>query len=119
MKRTDRNGRRRMGPGVEPLEARELLSGARALPHPRREAPAGRLAHALQSGSSGDAGSAPTGRATQNFFAAFTGSYAVGPGRIPGQALRTYLNTAGTSNTFLHGQAQVAIAIPSDPTQSL
>jgi hypothetical protein len=61
----------------------------------------------------------PTGRANQGFFAAFTGTYIVGRGRIPGQALRTYLNGAGTSNTFLHGQVQVAIAVPEDPSGGL
>ncbi len=120
MKRTDGSDRRRMGPSVEPLEARELLSAVKVLPPSRRDALAGRWIDALQSsGSSGDAAMTPPGRATQGFFAAFTGSYAVGPGRIQGQALRTYLNVAGTSNTFLHGQAQVAVATPTDPIQGL
>jgi hypothetical protein len=120
MKRTDGSDRRRMGPSVEPLEARELLSAVKVLPPSRRDALAGRWIDTLQSsGSSGDAAMTPPGRVIQSFFAAFAGSYAVGPGRIQGQALRTYLNVAGTSNTFLHGQAQVAIAAPSDPTQGL
>jgi len=55
----------------------------------------------------------------RTFFAAFNGTYAVGKGRIAGQSLRTYLNGAGTSNLFLHGQVQVGIASPVDPAMGL
>ena len=77
------------------------------------------LAVIPSSGPSGEASSTPPDRTRQGFFAAFNGSYVVGPGRIEGQALRTYMNVAGTSSAFLHGQAQVALAIPTDPTQGL
>jgi hypothetical protein len=113
----ERNDRRRMGPVVELLEARMLLAGGTSMNGSRHAPLAGRALAALQSsGSSGDASSTPPDRTRQGFFAAFTGSYTVGPGRIDGQALRSYMNVAGTSSTFLHGQAQVAVAIPTDST---
>src|SRR4051812_24151004 len=123
MKRTDRSDRRQMGPSVEPLEARDLPSAAAVSPWPQNDPPTDRQITALQSsgssGSSGGSETTPPDRATRRFFAAFTGSYVVGKGRIEGQALRTYLNLSGTSNMFLHGQAQVAVAAPTDPTQGL
>src|SRR4051812_31612364 len=117
---TERKQRRRAGPAVERLESRRLLSGGAAAGTPGHTPLAGRAPSALQSsGPSGDTSSTPPDRTRQGFFAAFTGSYAVGPGRIEGQAVQTYLNVAGTSSTFLHGQAQVAVATPTDPTQGL
>src|SRR4051795_11579421 len=118
-------GRRRLrttSPMIESLEGRELLSRASvSRPDARflRARHVGASVTGSQAGSSGGSMGVPTGRVDQGFFAAFTGTYTVGRGRIPGQALRTYLNGAGTSNTFLHGQVQVAIAVPEDPAQSL
>ncbi len=109
--------RRARRPGFESLERRELLASTRPIA-PRGLAGQPRLAIAELAAGSADS-TTPPWAGVRSFFAAFNGTYAVGKGRIAGQSLRTYLNGAGTSNLFLHGQVQVGIASPVDPRMGL
>lgn len=64
----------------------------------------------------------PTGNLTrrelkrEQFSATFTGKYAVGPGRTDTESQVTLIRGAGGSNQFLHGDLQIQIVKPTDPT---
>jgi hypothetical protein len=66
-------------------------------------------------------GTGPTRRelARERFQAAFAGPVYVGPGRFSDQAKTLYFRGLGSSNTFLHGDFQMAIVFPKDPTAPL
>ncbi len=52
----------------------------------------------------------------QQFTARFVGPYSVVPGRTSTQATQTLIQGGGTSNTILHGDIQIRIVKPIDPT---
>ena len=52
----------------------------------------------------------------QQFVARFVGPYTIGAGRTDTEALQTFIRGAGTANTFLHGDIQLRIITPTDPT---
>lgn len=97
---------RRCMPIFEGLEERRIPSGA---------APRGAgFATLFREVSGSQSGPAPLKRAA--FVSAMAGRYFIGHGRLPGQALQTYLVGAGTASAFLHGDFQLAFATPSDPS---
>ena len=100
--------RRDRRPSVELLEGRDLLSVVAliAVEH----LAAARVKASVQ-GSPLELSSAPTPReaAREAFVAKFAGKYVVGPPRFLNQVSVSYFNGGGTSNQFLHGNAQVGI----------
>jgi hypothetical protein len=66
-------------------------------------------------------GTNPTRRelARERFTAVFAGPVYVGPGRFGDQAKTLYFRGLGSSNTFLHGDFQMAIVFPTNPTAPL
>ncbi|SIN84185.1 hypothetical protein SAMN05444166_1219 [Singulisphaera sp. GP187] len=120
--------RNRVGfrPAVEGIEARLLLSAAglvtRSRPH-----------HAAVVAQAGIDPSTippnplffPTGQPTpheaarQRFVAKFVGPFTVGPGRFSSETQQLYIRGNGGSNQFLHGNTQLAVITPADPTQPL
>jgi hypothetical protein len=66
-------------------------------------------------------GTDPTPRelAREKFTAVFSGPVYVGPGRFANQSKTLYFRGLGTSNAFLHGDFQMAIVFPTDPTAPL
>jgi hypothetical protein len=66
-------------------------------------------------------GTNPTPRelARERFEAYFSGPVYVSGGRFADQAKTLYFRGLGGSNTFLHGDYQMAIIFPVDPTQPL
>jgi hypothetical protein len=66
-------------------------------------------------------GTGPTPRelARERFRAVFSGPVSVGPGRFSDQAKTLYFRGLGNSNTFLHGDFQMAIVFPKDPNAPL
>ncbi len=50
----------------------------------------------------------------EQFAASFVGTYVVGPGRTSTEAQQIYIQAAGGSNQFLHGDIQVRLITPSD-----
>lgn len=121
--------RNRVGfrPAVEGVEARLLLS-----------AMTGRVAHSRprQAAIVAQAGIDlstippnplffPTGQpspheaARQRFSARFSGPFTVGAGRFSSQAQQVYIRGSGGSNQFLHGDAQLAVITPTDPSEPL
>jgi hypothetical protein len=61
----------------------------------------------------------PAELARERFHAVFSGPVIAGPGRFADQSKTLYFQGLGGSNTFLHGDFQMAIVYPSDPTQPL
>jgi hypothetical protein len=55
----------------------------------------------------------------QRFVAKFKGPFVVGKPRFKDQVSQTYLFGGGTSTAFLHGDLQLAFAIPRDPAQPI
>jgi hypothetical protein len=66
-------------------------------------------------------GTDPTPRelARQRFHGYFSGPVYVGPGRFRDQAKTLYFRGLGGSSMFVHGDYQMAIVYPADPTQPL
>src|SRR5262249_10452858 len=60
----------------------------------------------------------PTARqlALEKFVAKFQGTFNVGPGRYSSEAQQTFVRGAGGSNQFLHGDTQLRIITPVDPS---
>jgi hypothetical protein len=58
----------------------------------------------------------PHEQAREAFFAAFNGPFWVGPGRFTDQAKIYFMQGTGGSNMFHHGNFNMAIVIPTDPT---
>lgn len=50
------------------------------------------------------------------FRAFFRGPFTMGPGRYSTEANQIYIRGVGTSNQFLHGDVQLRIITPTDPT---
>jgi hypothetical protein len=49
-------------------------------------------------------------------FAAMSGTFGIGPGRYSSQQFQLFSQGVGTANTFLHGDYQLRIVVPTDPT---
>jgi hypothetical protein len=130
--------RRAFTPGLERVESRELLSGLIAAlggrpPVPQltaaflhAHAAAGTGAQATSTfppisiGVSrppllGQGQPTPQEVARERFSAFFSGPTYVGPGRFSDQAKIVFFRGVGGSNSFLHGDYSMAIAIPTDP----
>ena len=129
-----------MHPALEDLETRNLMSVAPSILGARHRA-LSPLIHAQVGGGSGGSGGAGSGggatsgvgfsplfgsgqptpheRARQRFHAYFQGPVTVGPGRFSDQAKIIYFRGLGGSNNFMHGDFQMAIVIPQDPTAAL
>jgi hypothetical protein len=140
-----RQGRRALRPTVEAgeLESRQLLSSIIALmaankpaPVPAINALSNRLATSppIYSGNTGTVGlgnglsnnnasplignglATPEETARQTFRAGFVGRVYTGPGRFSDQSTTYYIRGLGGSNFFLHGDFNMAIVTPTDPT---
>ncbi len=138
----DRRERRAWSPSLERVEARNLLStmGTIALNRPglesatlnallaQRHASTGALAadsSGLPAGGSGmssvpivPSSGQPTPRelAREAFKAYFHGPVYYGPPRFSDQKQIFYIRGTGGSNQFLHGDFQMAIVVPTDPS---
>jgi hypothetical protein len=128
MNRSDRNARR---PDVEVIEDRTLLSAIlNILSHPLHSG------HGHAAGALGPPGAGqgapplnllldPMGQPTahqlarERFVAKFQGTYQIGPPRYSSEAHQVYIRGAGGSNQFLHGDTQMRIITPSDPSLPL
>lgn len=119
----NRRATRSAAPRVEVLESRELLSMYGAA----WSAPARRFAHAAALATPAAAVNNqvtnPTGIPTPHeilrtrFSAAMSGPFRVGPGRYSTEAAQLFLKGGGTSNTFIHGDYQLRVILPTDPAQ--
>src|SRR5262249_36792758 len=131
-------GVRGMQPVLEALEMRELPSGAPLIAAGRTSpGPGAVLAAALSEFPGGPPlrgaalnpataitpliGTGPTPRelARERFHAYFSGPMYVSGGRFADQAKTLYFRGLGGSNQFLHGDYQMAIIFPADPTKPL
>jgi len=121
----ERQDRRAMRPALERMEERELLSGITAVAVNRALAQAARSA-ASATNTSGNFNSSspllgqgqptPHEQARTAFRAVFTGPFAIGPGRYSDQAHILYMRGVGGSNFFRHGNINLGIVIPKDPS---
>src|SRR5262245_41976503 len=107
----DRSGgnhrpKRRRAPSVESLEARDLPTP------PTFFANVPRVSAAALAGA---ASPTPHEQARRAFVAKFKGRFITGPGRLTDQASQTFISGGGTSNTFMHGDLQMAVYTPRDP----
>jgi len=65
---------------------------------------------------------APTGTLTkreqrrEHFTAQFAGTYTVGAGRTSDERIQTFITAAGSTNTILHGDIQLLLVTPKDPS---
>jgi hypothetical protein len=103
-------------PVLEGLEVREVLSvsaliassGGLTLPHPY-------AVNAQQTTMM----PTPHEARREQFLAQFKGAFVTGAPRFTDQISQTYIRGGGTSNFFLHGDLQMAFAIPTDPSQPI
>jgi hypothetical protein len=122
---------------VEAMEARELLSvapllvGSAPTITPSDLLAAATVSQASRASSASGQGLNPTNAispligtnptpqelARERFHAIFSGPVTVGPGRFEDQAKTLYFRGLGGSNTFLHGDFQMAIVYPTDSSQ--
>src|SRR5262245_27675209 len=110
----------RIGSTIERLEARELLTAPTLL----AGATAANANLTLASLSAENAiASAEVARqptphelAREAFVAKFAGRFVTGPGRFTDQASQSFIKGAGTSSAFLHGNLQMVVYTPIDPT---
>ena len=119
-----RDARRK--PSLEPLEGRELPTFT--LIHHAGVSPATLLALEAANAARQVQANMPTTPtppsgtptahelARQTYVGKFLGSYTVGIGRTSGEARQIYTLGSGTSNQALHGQYQMRVSIPTDPT---
>jgi hypothetical protein len=67
----------------------------------------------------------PTGTLTprqlkiERFSASFAGPYTIGPGRTSTEALTTFITGRGSASTIIHGDIQLLIVTPKDPTMQI
>jgi hypothetical protein len=67
----------------------------------------------------------PTGTLTprqlkiERFSASFAGPYTIGPGRTSTEALTTFITGRGSATTIIHGDIQLLIITPKDPTMQI
>lgn len=128
----ERNKRLRMRPVVEACERLTLPSGILAVmaSTPSRHAnyPISTSSIALPN-NQGPRGTnlalTPTGTPTaqelrhERFTATFIGTYSIGPGNFSSEASQMRFNGAGGANTILHGDIQMLIVTPKDPSTPL
>ncbi len=129
---------RRVHPKLEVLEGRKLFSVVPMIAQHTPSYSPSALVAAARSGNSGGAsvpgfslnpatsqtpliGTNPTPRelARERFHAYFSGPVYVSRGRFQDQGKTIYFRGIGGSNTFLHGDYQMAIIFPADPTRPL
>src|SRR4051812_23314464 len=110
MERTDRTLRRQVGPTFEALEVRNMpsvgwpgIGSPSVFREPRSTR--GPLSRAEVQESGRD-----------RFFAAFAGSYVIGPGGSVDTSRHTFIRGGGNSSAFLHGDILLSIDAPSDPS---
>jgi hypothetical protein len=127
-----------MRPALEAVETRELLSVAPLIVAGRPSpSPAAVMAAALSEFPGGPPlqgislnpansispliGTGPTPRelARERFHAYFSGPMYVSGGRFADQGKTLYFRGLGGSNMFLHGDYQMAVIFPTDPTKPL
>jgi hypothetical protein len=114
---------------MEPMEERTLLSGLMAVlgSHPTPHVNVALLATTENRPANGfgpDAFSPLLGKGTpsnqelarERFSAVFAGPMTIGPGRFSDQAKIIFMRGVGGSTAFLHGDYQMAIVIPTDPS---
>lgn len=138
MPRHDRSSRRharRIRPGVEPAEARELPSGIIASLSSRAHMAQGHVGFLAPTASTtaaagpgngfindpsspllGQGTPTPAELAREGFRAVFRGPYTIGPGRFSDQAQVLFVRGVGGSNAFLHGNFTMGVVTPVDPT---
>jgi hypothetical protein len=125
-----RQARRSFGsvrPTLEAMEMRELLSVVPLLaegsvaPSPAALTAAALAALNPATSSSPLMGTDPTAHelARERFHGYFSGPVSVGGGRFGNQARTLYFQGLGGSSMFEHGDYQMAIVFPADPTQAL
>ena len=137
-RRRARRSSRSVRPRLEAMEMRDLLSVAPLLGAGSASlSPAALTAAALSANSSRASvspvslnsstssspliGTDPTARelARERFHGYFSGPISVGAGRFGDQAKILYFRGLGGSSMFVHGDYQMAIVFPADPTQPL
>lgn len=108
-----RSRRRPIRPAIERLDSREFpsLTPAHLVASPVFRQ--GVLARALQSELT------PHETARRKFSATFSGQFVQGQGRLTTQASQIYMSGGGGSSAFLHGDVQLALFLPTDPTQPI
>jgi hypothetical protein len=121
--------RHRVGfrPAVEGIEARLLLSATSSLVTQSRPHQAAIVARAGADPASLPPNPllSPSGQPTpheqarQRFVAKFVGTFTVGTGRFTSEAQQLYFRGSGGSNQMLHGDTQLRMITPSDPSQPL
>jgi hypothetical protein len=52
----------------------------------------------------------------ERFVARFVGTYTVGPGRTSDESIQTFIKAAGSANTIRHGDIQLLMITPKDPS---
>jgi hypothetical protein len=68
---------------------------------------------------------APTGTLTkreqkrERFVANFVGTYSVGAGRTGDESIQTFITGAGSANTIRHGDIQLLLVTPKNPSQPI
>lgn len=113
----DNRSRRRLTLAIEGLEVREVPSSSSLI------AASGGLS--LTPSTTGivpsQASGTPTAHelARERFSARFKGPFVVGRPRFTDQTSQTYLYGGGISTAFLHGDLQLAFAMPSDRAQPI
>jgi hypothetical protein len=105
--RTDDRQRRRSAPTLERLEARDLPTAPTFLVRPP---------DAARVAAADAAQPTPHELARRAFVAKFSGRFTTGPGRLTDQSSQTFINGGGTSSAFLHGDLQMAVYTPRDPS---
>jgi hypothetical protein len=60
----------------------------------------------------------PHEQARRAFVAKFAGNFITGPGRLTDQASQSFISGGGTSSAFLHGDLQMAVYVPRDPSSN-
>ena len=131
--------RRASRPNLERVECRELLSSTALAGFPSRPSVSaiGALTHrtlsasASETGNTRIAGNALSGNnqspllgngatlrelGRQSFRAGFNGRYYTGPGRFMDQGTTDFYRGLGGSNFFLHGDFDMAVITPVDPS---
>lgn len=121
---TRRRSGRKLRPGVESVESRQLMSGITTMlaTQPRGHVPAltgNTTGLTMPPFIPGSGTTSPHELARQRFQASFSGPVVVGPGRFSSESKVFYYRGIGGSNQFLHGDYQMAIIMPSDPTKPI
>lgn len=130
MRERDRN-RRAARPGVEGVEARELLSGllnVLSVSQPSSAQLLGVIMAKVMGGGTpnqppppspypllGQGQASPQEIKRETFKAYFAGPFFIGPGRFSDQASTIYIRGIGGTNQFLHGDFNMAVVTPIDP----